>query len=143
MPTPQVTTFKVVEGESSIVIRVNLLSDGSGELVNAPILYPSDLVPPRQNNRPTFRIEQMWYGAVIFDFSIGAGTLQPVNIWTVAKACDSHVDFRSFGGLLDQNVYVTPPNDDNGVLTISTVGFAPAGSIGTIVLALRKTNEPR
>lgn len=142
MPTPQITTTKVVEGESLLVIRVNLLSDGSGELVNVPFLSPSDLVPPRANNRPTFRIAQLWYGLVWFDVTIGAGTLQPVPIWTIARDCDSHVDFRSFGGLLDQNVYSSPPNDDNGVLTITTNGFAPVGSQGTITLSLVKTNAP-
>lgn len=138
----QVTTIKVVEGNSAVVFRVNLLSDGSGELLNYPIIRPSDLVPARQNNRPTFRIMQAWYGMVWFDVTINAGTLQPVPLWTFARDCDSHVDFRSFGGLLDQNVYVVPPNDDSGVLTITTNGFSTLGSQGSIVLSLVKTNTP-
>lgn len=125
-----------------LVVRVNLLSNGTGELINSPILEPRDLVPSRPNNRPTFRISQLWYGLVWFDATIGAGTLQPVPLWTIARDCDSHVDFRSFGGLLDQNVYTAPPDDDNGILTLTTNGFAVLGSQGTIVMSLVKTNAP-
>ena len=56
----QVTVMKVVEGSAHIVIRVYLQSDGSGELVNYPILAPSDLNPPRPNVNPTFRLMQIW-----------------------------------------------------------------------------------
>lgn len=136
----QVTTQKVVEGSSHLVIRINLLSDGSGELINYPILSPSDLKPPRKNNKPTFRIMQAWYGLVWFDVTVYAGTLVPVTLWTFARDCDSHIDFRSFGGVLDQNVYSVPPSDDSGILNITTNGFAQLNSQGTIVLELRETN---
>lgn len=139
----QVTTIKVAEGSSNIVIRVNLLSDGSGELVNVPILAPLDLSPSRPNNRPAFNIRQAWYAMVWFDFTLSAGTLFPATLWTFARDCDSHIDFRSFGGLVDQNVYITPPPDDNGILTITTNGFGQLGSQGTLVLDIQKTNEPR
>ena len=136
----QVTVTKLVEGESMLLVRVDLLSDGSGELVNQVIISPSDLIPARPNNRPTFRIYQLWYGLVWFDAVLGFGTLQPMAVWTIARDCDSHNDFRSFGGILD---YATvPPSDENGKLWISTNGFAPAGSQGTIVIELRKTNAP-
>ena len=138
----QVTTVKVTESDSSLVLRVNLLSDGSGELVNFPFLSPSDLNPPRPPNAPTFRIMELWYGAVWFDFTLLAGTLSPVVLWTVARDCDSHNCFEEFGGILDQNVYASPPVVDDGALLISTNGFAQAGSQGTIVLRLRKTNAP-
>ena len=133
-----VTTIKVTESDAALVLRVNLLSDGSGELTNYPFLRPSELLPARPNNRATFRIMQVWYGLVWFDVTIGAGTLQPVPIWTLARDADSYTDFRFFGGMFDQNVYVRPPNDDNGVLTLTTNGFTPEGSQGSIVLALRK-----
>ena len=140
MPTPQITTIKVAEGDSSLVLRVNLLSDGSGELLNVPFLSPSDLVPSRANNRPAFRIMQMWYGTVWFDFAISVNSAFPVPLWTVARDCDSHIDFRSFGGLLDQNVYAVPPAVNDGTLMLSTDGFEPVGSQGSIVLQLTKTN---
>lgn len=138
----QITIVKVAEGSSNVVIRVNMLSDGSGELVNYPIFAPADLYPPRANNRPTFNLRQAWYGMVWYDVTIFAGLLQPVQMWTFARDCDSHIDFRSFGGILDQNVYVVPPDDDNGILNITTNGFAQLGSQGTLILDLQKTNAP-
>ena len=137
----QVTIRKIVEGQAHLVLRVDLLSDGTGELKNYVILSPSDLNPPMPNDIPAFRIMQMWYGCVWFDFTLKAGTVMPAMLWTVARDCDSHVDFRCFGGLIDPNVYNMPPSDDSGRLTISTNGFTSAGSVGSIVIELRKTNQ--
>ncbi len=137
----QVVVRKVTEGSSHLVLRVDLLSDGTGELRNYVILSPSDLNPPKPNDIPAFRIMQMWYGCVWFDFTLKAGTVAPAALWTVARDRDSHVDFRSFGGLVDPNVYNSPPSDDSGVLTLSTNGFLAAESAGSIVIELRKTNQ--
>lgn len=137
----QVVVRKVTEGSSSLVLRVDLLSDGTGELENYVILSPSDLNPAMPNDIPAFRLMQAWCGMVWFDFTLKAGTVIPATIWTFARDCDNHVDFRSFGGLIDPNAYNNPPSDDNGKLTISTNDFNIVGSAGTIVLELRKTNQ--
>lgn len=137
----QVTVTKVVEGDAQLVVRLDMLSDGvSGELVNYPVIYPSDLNPARKNNRPAFRIMQVWYGLVWFDVTFKAAGVIPSTLWTLARDCDSHTDFRSFGGIIDSGVYTTPPANDYGILTLTTNGFAQLGSQGTIVLELRKTN---
>ena len=52
----------------------------------------------------------------------------------------NHIDFRSFGGLVDPNAYIRPPNGDNGILTISTNGFGQVGSQGSLILDLRLTS---
>lgn len=137
----QVTIIKVVESDANIVIRINLQSDGTGELVNYPILSPQDLRPPRRGNQPCFRLNQIWWGLVWFDATLSAGTLNPVDLWTIARDSNVHVDFRSFGGLVDQNVYPLPPVVDDGVLLLSTNGFAVPGSRGTITLQIAKTTE--
>lgn len=136
----QVTVIKTVEGSSNIIIRVNMVSDGTGELTNYPILSGADLNPPKQGVRPLFNIRQAWYAEIWFDTVVYAGTLQPQLMWAFARDCDSHIDFRSFGGIIDQNVYANPMVDDNGILNISTNNFAPVGSIGTLVLEIQKTN---
>ena len=105
------------------------------------ILSPSDLNPRMPDNIPAFRLMQVWYGLVWFDVTFKTGVIIPTPIWTLARDCDSHTDFRSFGGLIDRAAYDKPPSDDNGKLTISTNGFAVAGSRGTLVLELRKTNQ--
>ncbi len=137
----QVTVKKIVEGETAIIVRIDLLSDGTGELVNQVVLSPSDLIPVRPNNTPAFRIMQAWYGFVWFDVTVGFGTLQPSTVWTIPRDTTNHIDFRSFGGLVD---YInTPPVDNNGKLWISTNGFAAAGSSGSIVLELKKVHKAR
>ena len=133
----QVAVTKIVEGPSNIIIRATFLGDGTGELTNQVILSPSDLLPPRRNIKPAFRISQLWYGLVWFDVTLGFGTLQPNQVWTIARDCDSHCDFRSFGGLSDETTQ--PPGDMNGQLWVSTNGLL-LGSQGSIVLELRKNN---
>ena len=137
----QVTIAKVVESSSSLVLRVDLLSDGTGELKNYVILSPSGLVPPKTNNIPAFRLLQVWYGMVWFDVTIKTGTVTPAVIWTLARDCASHVDFRHFGGLIDPVVYTNPLAVDTGILTFSTNGFLPVGSAGSLVLEIGKTSR--
>lgn len=137
----QVVVTKITEGASHLVIRINMLSDGTGELTNYVVLSPSDLNPAFPNDLPAFRIMQAWYGMVWFDVVFKAGTIAPRVLWTLARDCDSHIDFRSFGGLIDLAAYNVPPSDDSGKLTMTTNGFAAAGSTGTVVLELRKTNQ--
>ena len=134
----QVTVTKIVEGPAHLVVRLDFLSDGSGELAHEVVVSPSDLVPARENNKPCFRVMQAWFGLVWFDVTIGFGTLQPEPIWTIARDTCSHTDFRSFGGLRDKDT--VPPGDENGKLWVSTNGFAAAGSQGSVVLELRKLN---
>lgn len=137
----QVTVQKVVEGQSHLVLRVDLAGDGTGELENYVILSPMDLNPPKRDVIPAFRIMQIWYGMVWFDVTFKAGSVVPRTLWALARDCDSHVDFRSFGGLIDPVAYTSPTADDDGKLLMSTNGFNVAGSAGTIVLELRKTNQ--
>ena len=136
---PQVTTVKVVEGDSHLVIRVNFLGDGLADLEKFVILSPSDLVPPRPNNAVAFRLMQAWFGLSNFDVQLGYNSVvnaQPA--WTLAKGTDSHVDFRSFGGLMD---YATlPPTDVDGKLWVNTYGLTTVGQVGSLVLELRKAS---
>ena len=137
----QVTVRKIVDGSSHLILRVDMLSNATGELKDYVILSPSDLNPAFSNDVPAFRLMQVWYGMVWFDVTLKTGTVVPTVIWTLARDCDSHTDFRSFGGIIDDAAYDVPPSDDSGKLTISTNGFNQLGSAGTIVLELRKTNE--
>ena len=136
----QVTATKVVEGSSHVVVAFNMVSDGSGELNNYVIFSPSDLNPPRPNNQPTFRIVQLWYGCVWFDVSILFASNTPRLAWTIARDCDSHNDFRSFGGFID---YQGNPAqaDYSGQLMLSTNEFGTVGSVGTITMELRLLNN--
>ena len=146
---PQVTVKKTAEAASHVIIRVDLLNDDSQPAeLNKWVIFTADMCsPPLPINNPrmampTFRIMQMWYGMVWFDFTVGFGTLQPEIGWTVSRDCDSHIDFRSFGGVVDPAVYDTPagapPDDDNGAIWLSTNGFANQGAQGSIIMDLKK-----
>ena len=136
----QVTITNVAEGDSHLIKRIDFLSDGvGGELEHYVVISPTDLNPSRPNTATAFRIMQIWSGLVYFDVTFGFGTLAPRQCWTTTRDHAAHVDFRCFGGLMD---YATaPPSDVDGKLWISTNGFAPVGSRGTVVLELRKTNS--
>ena len=136
----QVTVRKIVEGRTNLVLRVDLKGDGTGELEDYVILAPEDLAKvPVPKNIPAFRLMQVWYSMVWFDVSLKVGTLTKDPIWTLARDTSPHVDFRSFGGLIDPNVYDVQPQDTDGKLTISTSEFT-LGSAGAIVLSLELTN---
>ena len=135
----QVTIRKIVEGSAHVVISVQLVSNGvDGELSNYVIFSPSDCNPPLVA-KPAFRIMQLWYGAAWFDMVLSFGGLVPRPAWTIARDGDSHLDFRNFGGLIDYNE--VPPPDYNGDLLLSTSGFAPIGSEGSLVIELRKLGQ--
>lgn len=136
---PQVTVEKIVEADSNITVWVDLQSDGSGELTLYPFLTPAMLNPSRTPG-PTFNLEQAWYGLVWFDVKLYTNTLTPKPLWTFARDCDSHIDFRSFGGIYDRQSLDAPPTVDDGVLLMSTNGFQ--GGTGNMILRFKKNNAP-
>lgn len=131
-----VTTRKVVEGPTNLILHVFLESNGvDGELVNYPILSPSECVPVLAN-QPSMRVVRIWYSMVWFDITFSWGGLVPRPFWTIARDTVTCVDFEKFGGMID---YATvPPSDDNGKLLITTNNFEPAGSQGSLALEIRK-----
>ena len=135
----QVTIKKVVEGPSHLVVILNFDGDGTGDLENYSVLSPLELIPARPDDRPAFYIIQIWHSLIWFDLTLGFGGLTPRMVWPLARDTGPHVDFRSFGGL--QDYPTVPPSDQSGVLLVSTSGLI-AGSKGSVVLDLRKTNEP-
>ena len=135
----QVTVRKVVEGPTGLVLRVDFAGNGTGELLNEVIFSPAQLAKvPVPKTIPTFRLMQAWYGMVWFDVSLKVGSLVPKPIWTFTSDSGDHVDFRSFGGLIDPDVYSTQPPDTDGKLLISTNGLL-LGSSGSLVFELKLT----
>ena len=133
----QVTTRIVVEGPSHLVLHAFLESNGyDGELDNHVLLSPVDLTPKKTADEPALRIMQVWYSMVWFDVVLKFGGIVPRPVWTLTRDSQNHIDFRAFGGASDYGPL--PPSDQNGKLLISTNGFAPIGSQGSLVLELRK-----
>lgn len=135
----QITTTKLVEGPNSVIVKVDLLNnDNTVEIEDAVFFSPSDLFPALPNNKPTFRIMQVWYGFTTFAVIIKSGSITPFTFWTFPASTHNHIDFRSFGGVTDTAAHASPPANVSGKLTIATKGFGVAGSLGSFILELRK-----
>lgn len=131
-----ITTRKVVEGLSNLVLHVYMESDGvSGELEDYILLAPADLEPPLKPS-PSLRIQRVWFSSVWFDLTLKFGGIVPMPVWVLARDTGTEWDFTRFGGISDYNT--VPPADKNGNLLISTNGFAAAGSQGSMVIEFRK-----
>jgi hypothetical protein len=134
-------------GSKSIVFFVYMESDGNeGELVNYPIIDPAkDYVDENGNQlagskdiRPV--VTQVWHSFSWFDALLSFDALTPAPSWFLARDASNYVDLRYFGGLKER--FTIPQDkfssDRTGKLLITTSGFAPLGSMGTMVIELRK-----
>ena len=130
----QVTTRRLGEGDSKLILHAFLESDGTGELADHVLISPADLVPPLALS-PTLRILQVWYSFVWFDVVLKFGGIVPRHAWTLARDAKGHFDFRHFGGIADNKT--VPPSDDNGKILLSTNGFE-LGSQGSLIIEFRK-----
>ena len=135
----QVTTEVVTEGPSSLVLRVNLLSDGTGELVNYPFLTSAGANLPLPPTSVHFVIRQIWYGFSWFDVVLSQDVVAPVPFWTLARGSGNYFDFRYFGGIrLNKTV---PPFDSTGNILLSTNNFGgSAGNVGHMIVDFQKMN---
>ena len=122
-------------GGQNFVLHVFMEQDGApdGELKDFVLVDPDDYGLPKSQ---TLRIVEAWHSFAWFDVTLKFGGLVSRPVWTFTRDADNHVDFKGFGGLRDRGD--PPPSDDNGKVLLSTNGFAPIGSQGTLVLAFRK-----
>jgi hypothetical protein len=122
----------LIDGPRHAVVHFTIVSDGSGELVQTKILDSKyDIYPVGQPTQVT--ITQLWWGQSYFDSALYRYDTVPVLIWAMPVGSDSHVDFRSFGG-----IKVPVDMEGNGDLLLSTFGFTANTSVGTYVIELKK-----
>ena len=127
----QIVKTMLSDGPSKSIISIFLLSDGiEGELTNYVLLDPQvDLTPTAKN----LTIQQIWYSFSWFDALLTFDDLVPYPSWQLTRDADNYFDFRYFGGLKDRSGI-----DSTGKLFLTTNGFAPIGSIGTIIIEVKK-----
>ena len=129
-------------GSKNFIMHIYMESDGiQGEFDNYPILdpsadYPEDL--KSRNPRPVVR--QIWHSFGWFDGLLKFDDLVPAPSWFLQRDGSNYSDFRYFGGLKER--YEFPDNKDSsertGKVLLSTKGFAPLGSVGTMVIEIWK-----
>jgi hypothetical protein len=126
----------ISDGQRIAVVHIVITQDGSpsGEMVNTKIFDFADLPTPAawmQNGQVT--INQLWWGQSYFDSVLLREDTVPVPIWVMPVGSDSHVDFRSFGG-----IKVPVSMEGTGNLLLSTYGYAPLSSTGSYVIEFKK-----
>ena len=130
MPNTIVKTL-LNDGPSKAIFSVFMQSDGNeGELTNYVLLDPTVDISPAVDQ---VSILQIWYSFSWFDGLLSFDDLVPYPSWALTRDADNYFDFRYFGGLKDRSGI-----DHTGKLFFTTTDFAPLGSIGTIVMEVKK-----
>ena len=132
----------IVHGSKTLVYHFYLESDGNeGELVNYPLIdpavdFPDD--PAFKDIRPI--VTQIWHSFSWFDGLLAFDDLVPAPSWNLPRDGDNYTDLRYFGGLKDR--FIDPKDkkssERTGKILLTTTDFAPLGSIGTLIIELRK-----
>lgn len=144
--TNTITRTLLVNGARSMLLHVYLESDGvTGELKNYVLVDPTvyDGVFTDKIIRPDMKltVTQIWHSLGWFDALLSFDDLVPAPSWVCTRDSCNHIDFRHFGGIAQR--YVDPDTakatDRTGKILLSTNGFAPAGSMGTLIIEIRKS----
>ena len=134
-------------GSKNFILHCYLESIGGSDLVHHDLISPElydTLVPPSDRlTSPNMKltITQIWHSFSWFDALLSFDSVSPSPSWVLTRDSNCHVDFRHFGGLADR--YVDPQDktatDRTGKILLSTRGFDEVGSIGTLILEIRKS----
>jgi hypothetical protein len=150
-----VTRTLLNNGPSKFLLHVYLESEGyEGELDRFVLADPTvyDKIFTDRILQPTMKLTlmQVWYSFNWFDGLISFDDTNPVPCWLLPRDAANYADFRYFGGLshrlpdpqtsqgANQNLVGT---DRTGKILLSTSGYAPLGSVGTIVLEVKKSSD--
>lgn len=122
---------KIVDGPTAAVIHYFIESDGIvGEMDRVVIMDPQvDFAPTVEK----VSIVKIWSSLAVFDGLLEFNALEPVPVWVISPDTGSEVCFRDFGGLKDKSTVAS-----DGKLMLSTSGFSPAGSKGTLIITYKK-----
>lgn len=134
----------VQDGTKYLILHTYLESDGNeGELVNYPLIDPlvDYAILGSKYIRPVVR--QIWHSFSWFDALLAFDDLVPAPSWVLARDTHNYTDLRYFSGIKEK--FIDPNNrsssDRTGRILLSTNGFAPLGSMGTMVLEILKAQE--
>ena len=135
----------IQNGTKSIIFHFYLESDGiQGELINYVLIDPAVDYPEKDNSKDKrLAVRQIWHSFGWFDALLSFDDLVPAPSWLLTRDAHNYTDLRYFGGIKDR--YIVPKDkfssDRTGKVLITTDGFAPEKSRGTLVLELYKHGE--
>ena len=123
----------LLNGPKTAIMHFYLESDGiSDEFDKEIVLEPTELNGD-ESKIFQYTVTQIWQSLSGFDATLGFDSGSPKYAWIMREASDSHVDFRSFGGIKDRTT-----GDFTGKLTLSTINLNHPDSKGTFVIEFRK-----
>ena len=132
-----ITVTNMIDGPKKALFHVYLESDGvESELSNRVLLdSKTDFVNSDEssNNIVRMSILQVWYSFSWFDGLLKFDDIEPYPSWALTRDATGYHDLRYFGGLKDRGTV-----DGQGKLLLSTNGFSTPGSIGTMVIEVKK-----
>ena len=141
-----VTRTILNNGSRNLLLHVYLESEGfQGELDKYVLADPElyDTIFTNKIILPNMKLTltQVWYSFNWFDGLLSFDAVNPVPCWLLPRDASNYADFRYFGGLA--NRYIDPQTvkgtDRTGKILLSTSGFAPLGSTGTMVMEIKKS----
>ena len=128
-----VVKTKLAEGPKRAIFHFYLEGDGSSELQDYVLIDPEEDFDIPFSNTSSLTITKIWQGAAVYDSVIKFNALVPVPVWVISAEGGAEVSFDYFGGLNDYSTLET-----DGKILISTNGFAVAGTLGTLILEVKK-----
>lgn len=146
----KVTKTILMNGTKSVIAQYYFESDGvAGELQNYILIDTQTLQDePREDfsgysPQPTvtLRLSQVWWGFSWFDGMLSyTDPTGPSPFWVLPRDNTNYMDFRYFDGIPDGVIMGIAQQDQAWTqVAFSTNGFAPAGSVGTMVVEFRKS----
>ena len=124
---------KLAEGSKRAIFHFYLEGDGSGEFLDYVLLDPQEDFELPFGKTATLSITKVWWGSAVYDSVLKFNALVPLPVWVISAESGPEVSFEYFGGLND---YSTLESD--GKILISTNGFAVAGTLGSMILEVKK-----
>jgi hypothetical protein len=136
----------LIDGNRHAVMHFFITSDGSGDLVNEVVIDPvNDFQDSTfQYQGVTLGVDEIWWdtasqpgvgftGVLTYDSSTN-----PQQVWALSSnPGDTHIDFRSIGGIKDKTGI-----DGTGKLLITTKGFSDPNSSAVLIVSVKKYARP-
>lgn len=122
---------KLSDGPQKAIFEFYIENDGiETELQNYVLVDPLvDFDTPVDQ----MTLLQVWYSFSWFDGLLSFDDLVDTPSWMLTRDAGGYFDFRYFGGIKDRSGI-----DHTGKLFLTTNGFSPLGSIGTLIVEIKK-----
>ena len=128
-----VVKTKLSEGAKRAMFHFYFEGDGSGELINEVLIDPQADFEMAVENPTQLTITKIWSGSALYDWVLKFNALVPLPIWVGVADSANYISFEYFGGLAD-----TSGPEGDGKILISTNGLATVGTVGTMVIEVKK-----